>query len=128
MIGVKKNNKGYFKKTEEFLKKNMNGQNHMFILNKYGARGVELLRDATPVDTFKTASSWSYTIEQDRERYKINFINSNVIDGVNIAIILQYGHGTRNGGYVVGTDYINPALKTAFEEMRDELVREVRRS
>ena len=126
MIRVK--TKGDFKNTELFLKKHIDSRNIMPILEKYGARGVELLRQATPVDSSKTATSWDYEIEsRDNGEYHIQFTNSNVNDGVNIAIILQYGHGTRNGGYVKGQDYINPALKKAFEEMRDELIKEVRR-
>ena len=126
MIRVK--TKGDFKNTELYLKKHTDNRNIMPILEKYGARGVELLRQATPVDSSKTATSWNYEIESEGNgEYHIQFTNSNVNDGVNIAIILQYGHGTRNGGYVKGVDYINPALKKAFEEMRDELIKEVKR-
>lgn len=126
MIRVK--TKGDFKNTELFLKKHADNRNIMPILEKYGARGVDLLRQATPVDSSKTSASWDYEIEsKGNGEYHIQFINNNVNDGVNIAIILQYGHGTRNGGYVKGRDYINPALKKAFEEMRDELIKEVKR-
>lgn len=118
---------GDFKSTESFLKKYTDKQNFLPILEKYGARGVELLQQNTPADSSKTAMSWSYEIEEGKNDYKIHFSNSNIVDGVNIAIILQYGHGTKNGGYVKGIDYINPAIKTAFEEMRDELVKEVKR-
>lgn len=125
MIRVK--TKGDFKNTELFLKKYTNNGNIMPILEKYGARGVELLQQATPIDSSKTATSWGYEIESTGNgEYHIQFFNTNVNDGVNIAIILQYGHGTRNGGYVKGRDYINPALKQAFEEMRDELIKEVK--
>lgn len=125
MIRVKA--KGDFKNTELFLKKHTDNRNIMAILDKYGARGVELLRQATPVDSSKTATSWGYEVETDgKGEYRIQFTNSNVNSGVNIAIILQYGHGTRNGGYVKGRDYINPALKKAFEEMRNELIKEVK--
>lgn len=124
MIKVKV--KGDFKNTEEYLKKIKDSKSILAILEKYGERGVELLSSATPVDTSKTALSWSYEIESNGEEYTIQFKNDNVNRGVNIAIILQYGHGTRNGGYVRGRDYINPAIKQAFEEMRDELIKEVR--
>lgn len=126
MISVK--TKGDFKNTERFLKRYNDDANVMPILEKYGNRGVELLTSATPIDTSKTSVSWAYEIENTKKgEYHIQFFNQNVNNGVNIAIILQYGHGTRNGGYVRGRDYINPAIKTAFDEMRDELIREVKR-
>lgn len=124
MISVK--SKGDFSNTELFLKRCIDNKRIMPILEKYGKLGVEELSMATPVDTFTTADSWNYEIESDgKGEYHIQFTNSNVNDGVNIAIILQYGHGTRNGGYVKGIDYINPALKPVFEDMRDELIKEV---
>lgn len=126
MIRVK--TKGDFKNTELFLKKHIDNKNIMPILEKYGTRGIDILRQATPVDSSKTATSWNYEIESEGNgEYHIQFTNDNVNNGVNVAIILQYGHGTRNGGYVKGRDYINPALKKTFEEMRDELIKEVKR-
>lgn len=119
--------KGDFKNTEAYLNKLKDTNRVTGILNKYGERGVELLRIATPVDSGQTASSWGYEIVSNGDEHSIQFTNSNVNRGVNIAIILQYGHGTRNGGYVQGRDYINPAIRQAFDEMRDELVREVQR-
>lgn len=97
------------------------------ILNKYGRMGVLALSDNTPVDTGLTAASWSYSIEKTRGGEKIVFSNSNNQNGLNIAIILQYGHGTGTGGYVVGIDYINPALEPVFQQMADELWGEVTR-
>lgn len=124
MIKVK--TKGDFKNTELFLKNCFSEKNIMPILEDYGDLGVELLSDATPIDSGMTSMSWNYEIESNgKGEYKIQFTNDNIVDGVNIAIILQYGHGTRNGGYVVGQDYINPALKQVFEELRDELIKEV---
>ena len=95
------------------------------ILNRYGKMGVELLSSDTPINTGTTASSWRYEITSSGGDYEINWMNDNVNDGVNIAIILQYGHATRNGGYVTGIDYINPVVKQVFEEMADELWKEV---
>lgn len=96
------------------------------ILNEYGKRGVEALSDATPVDTGKTASSWFFEIKYDNNSATIEWHNSNVVkDYANIAILLQYGHGTRNGGYVVGRDYINPAIRPIFDEMADKVWKEV---
>lgn len=124
---IKITTKGDFKNTEAYLNKLKDTNRITSILNKYGERGVELLRIATPVDSGQTASSWGYEIDSNGDEHSIQFTNSNVNRGVNIAIILQYGHGTRNGGYVQGRDYINPAIRQAFDEMRDELIREVRR-
>lgn len=94
-------------------------------LDKYGKAGVAALASATPVDTGKTASSWSYKIENSKGTASISFYNSNIQNGVPIAIILQYGHGTRNGGWVQGRDYINPAIRPLFDELVNEAWREV---
>lgn len=115
---------GDFKNTEKFFK-NMQSSNIEEILDRYGSKGVELLKDATPYDTGMTSSSWSYDVTLQNGKYRVNFYNNNVVDGVNIAIILQYGHGTRQGGYYEGEDYINPAIKKAFDDMVEELWREV---
>lgn len=95
------------------------------ILDLYGARGVEALRAATPVDTSKTANSWDYRKVKTNTGYALEFHNSNVNNYVNIAIILQYGHGTGTGGYVAGRDYINPAVKPVFDQIADALTKEI---
>ena len=115
---------GNFNNITRFLER-MSKQDAMSILNKYGKRGVELLRTATPIDTGKTADSWGYEAVRENGRYKIYWSNSNIQNGVPIAIILQYGHATRNGGYVEGIDYINPALEEVFTSMAEELWKEV---
>ena len=125
---IKLKAKGGFKNTERYLKDKIDDKRIMSILDKYGSIGVELLSKATPVDSSKTATSWGYSVENtEKGKYSIQFTNSNINNGVNIAVILQYGHGTRNGGYVKGIDYINPPLRTVFEEMKNELIKEVRR-
>ena len=96
--------------------------------DKYGRAGVEALESATPRDTGKTAASWSYEISHKNGSTTITFKNSNTTDyGVPIAILIQYGHGTRNGGFVEGVDYINPALRPIFEEMANDAWKEVTR-
>lgn len=100
----------------------------MDVLNKYGKEGVSVLSAATPVETGRTANSWTYEVEQGKGSASITFSNTNINKGVSIAIILQYGHGTRNGGYVQGRDYINPAIQPIFDKMVDELWREVTRT
>lgn len=95
-------------------------------LEKYGEEGVTALASATPVDTGLTANSWNYKIEQTKNSVSITFYNTNIQNGVPIAIILQYGHGTRNGGWVEGRDYINPAIQPIFDRIANEAWKEVR--
>lgn len=125
MISIKQ--RGDFKKTEQFLKKSL-GRNYLSVLEKYAKQGVSALSAATPVKTGLTASSWGYEIIQNKGSISIVWKNSNVQNGVNIALILQYGHGTRNGGYVKGINYINPALKPIFDKMADAAWKEVTKS
>ena len=94
-------------------------------LNKYGREGVAALSSATPVDSGKTASSWAYKIERKNGSVVISFHNSNIQNGVPIAIILQYDHGTRNGGWVQGRDYINPAIQPIFDKIANDAWKEV---
>lgn len=117
--------KGDFDKIYDALDKCVSVSNNYSIFDEYGRRGVEALSSATPFLTGKTAGSWSYTVEERKNRIAIRFHNSNIQNGVPIAIILQYGHATRNGGYVGGIDYINPAIRPVFEELANELFREV---
>lgn len=93
--------------------------------SKYGQAGVDALASATPVDTGLTANSWYYKIEKSNGSTTISFHNSNIQNGVQIAIILQYGHGTRNGGWVQGRDYINPAIRPLFDKIVNDAWREV---
>lgn len=124
---IKVNTKSNLDKIDAYLKKIKDDKNIVSILEKYGAIGVEKLAAATPTKGGKTADSWHYAIKKDKKRYSIQFYNTNVVNGTNIAIILQTGHSTRNGGYVKGTDYINPVTKSVFNDMVNELVKEVRR-
>lgn len=95
-------------------------------LRSYGEKGVEALRDATPSRTGETASAWRYEIEKTPRGFTIYWINDHTNQGVNIALILQYGHGTGTGGFVNGIDYINPALRSVFQGFADEIWEEVR--
>ena len=115
---------GSFNKTEQFLKK-ANNASKTIDLTKYGEKGVAALQAATPTRTGVTASSWYYKIEKSGSKITLSFLNSNVNRGVPIAIILQYGHGTNNGGWVQGRDYINPALRPVFDEMVQTIWKEV---
>ena len=119
--------KGDFSNLTNFLERAKNAI-HIGDLDKYGKAGVAALSSATPVDTGLTASSWSYEIEIKNGSVIIVFKNSNIQNGVPIAIILQYGHGTRNGGWVEGRDYINPAIQPIFDEIANNAWKEVTKS
>ncbi len=116
--------KGDFSNTKRFmerLKETVKCSN----LDVYGKKGVAALSAATPVDTGLTANSWKYEITHDKESATISFTNTNIQNGVPIAVILQYGHATRNGGWVQGRDYINPAIQPIFDEIAKDAWREV---
>lgn len=116
--------KGDFKKTEKFLEGalvfNIRG-----VLERYGRAGVTALAAATPKDTGLTASSWGYEIEVKRGEARVIWTNSNINEGMPIAILIQYGHGTGSGGYVEGRDYINPAMRSIFDQLADAAWKEV---
>lgn len=112
--------RGSFKNLERFLK-SMRKREIYNQLNEYAREGVRALAENTPVDSGITASSWTYEIEDSRKTYTIKWLNKNVNKGVNIAIILQYGHGTGTGGYVAGRDYINPAIQPVFNRISDKV-------
>lgn len=116
--------KGDFSKLTKFLEKAKNVV-RIGDLDKYGREGVAALAAATPVDSGVTASSWSYEIVHKDGSVSITFNNSNIQNGVPIAVILQYGHGTRNGGWVQGRDYINPAVQPIFDKIANNAWREV---
>lgn len=116
--------KGDFSKLTSFLEK-VKQVVRISDLDKYGKEGVAALMSATPKDTGLTANSWSYEIIRSGGNVKIVWKNSNIQNGVPIAVILQYGHGTRNGGYVKGIDYINPAIQPVFNEIAKNAWEEV---
>ena len=116
--------RGDYAKLTRYLQKQKRSAK-VTILDKYGQAGVNALAAATPVDTGLTANSWYYRIESNANSATITFCNSNVQNGIPIAIILQYGHGTRNGGWVQGRDYINPAIQPIFDKIVDDAWKEV---
>ena len=116
--------KGDFSKLTRFMER-AKGAVHLSALDKYGREGVAALASATPVDSGLTASSWYYKIEQKNNSITISFYNSNIQNGVPMAVILRYGHGTRNGGWVQGRDYINPAIQPIFDRIANDAWREV---
>lgn len=124
---IKFKQKGDFSKYMRFSERILNVV-RMGSLDQWGRKGVQALRDATPVDSGLTASSWFYKIDHDPNRATISFHNSNVNDGVPIAIILQYGHGTGTGGWVQGRDYINPAIQPIFDQIAEDAWKEILKS
>jgi len=118
---------GSTKKTEDFLERMQSGS--IFdMLDGYGLAGVDALSEATPVDTGETAASWFYRITEENGRHILSWHNDHINENVNIAIILQYGHGTGTGGWVEGRDYINPEMQPLFDKMTEDLWREVGRA
>ena len=123
---VKINQKGDFKNLTSYLIKSKKGPS-LSALTGLCEEGVRALADATPKDTGLTSQSWEYNIVRKEGSVSITFNNTNIQNGVPIAVILQYGHATRNGGYVQGIDYINPALRPIFEKIAEDAWEEVKR-
>lgn len=121
---LKFTHKGNFNKIEKFFIR-MSGAQYLNILEKYGREGVAALSAATPVDSGETASGWTFEIERGSSSTTISWSNTHSNDGVNIAVILQYGHGTGTGGYVQGIDYINPAMARIFDNIAKQAWKEV---
>lgn len=124
-MGISVRHKGDFRRTEKLLKKSL-GLDYRNVLEKYAKQGVAALSSATPIDTGETAASWDYEIIQNGSSISIVWKNYNIENGINIAIILQYGHATRGGGYVQGRDYINPALRPIFDRLAEAAWKEVK--
>ena len=122
MISFK--NTGDFSRTINFLNKASNGT-IISRLDRFGIEGVNALSKSTPVDTGLTANSWHYKIDSSKGQTTISWYNSNIVNGVPIAIILQYGHGTGNGGWIEGRDYINPTMRPIFDNIADQAWKEV---
>lgn len=116
---------GNTNRVEQFLKR-MIGGDIFSLLNRYGQEGVDALAAATPKDSGETAAGWYYEVTHKNGTYSISWKNRNVVDGVNIAIILQYGHGTGTGGYVAGRDYINPVILPLFERIKADVWKAVK--
>ena len=116
--------KGDFSKINRYLER-LKEAVKLGDLNKYGRQGVQALSSATPIESGETANSWYYKINRTKESVAITFHNSNIQNGVPIAIILQYGHGTGTGGYVEGRDYINPAIQPIFDKIAEDAWKEV---
>ncbi len=126
-MGIQITSSGDLSKTTQFLNR-LQHRDYLNTLAEYAQRGVDALKAATPIDTGTTADSWYYEIKHDRNQTTISWCNSNVNEGVIIAAIIQYGHGTQNGAYIQGTDYINPAMRDIFDALANECWKEVTRS
>ena len=124
MAIIKVKHKGNFKNAEGFFNRTLR-RDYLTVLNRYGQRGVELLREATPKNSGITSESWDYKIEDGGGQVSISWTNSHENQGVNIAILIIYGHGLHNGGYVQGNDFVTPVLEPIMREMADQLWKEV---
>ena len=118
MISI--SSKGSFKNTEKFLQ-SMSKGDIFRSLDKYGQEGVVALSAATPSESGATAAAWSYEVTKGRGQYSISWTNGHIVGGVPVVILLQYGHGTGTGGYVQGRDFINPALKSIFDRIANDV-------
>lgn len=116
--------KGDWSKTTDWLKRD-NKQVIMDALNKCGEAGVEALKQNTPVDTGRLASSWYYTVEATDKKATITWSNSDIENGLNVALLVEYGHGTKSGYYIEGRDFIRPAIRPIFDQLADTVWKEV---
>ena len=115
---------GDFGNTERFLK-NVNNDSFFANLESYGQAGVRALADNTPRDSGKTAQSWGYKVIRSRTNPGIEWYNTNVNDGTSVAILIQYGHATKSGGYISGRDYINPVIRPIFDKIAADIWKKV---
>ena len=123
---IKVTSKGNWNQTNAYLTRLSSG-NHLKVLEKFGPIGVRALAQATPKESSLTANSWTYEVESRAGFFKMSWLNTHVNDGANIAILLQFGHGVRGGGYVEGRDFINPAIRPVFDQMAEEMWKAVTR-
>lgn len=121
---IKFKQKGDFKKVNSYFER-LEEAIHVGCLDRFGKAGVDALSKATPVDSGLTASSWDYEVEHSKNSVRLSFYNTNIQNGVPIAVVLQYGHGTKNGGWVEGSDYINPAIRPIFNRIANESWKEI---
>lgn len=126
MAIIRVKHKGNFNNFERFCNRALR-KDYLNVISTYADIGVQALREATPKESGKTRDSWDYEIVEGKDRTTLYFTNSHENNGVNIAILLIYGHGTRNGGYVEGNDFVSPALRPIFQDLADSMWREVTR-
>lgn len=115
---------GSFDNTMKFLNR-MKSEKMFDNLDRFGRQGVDALRSATPIETGLAGKSWGYQIGHTNGQVSISWFNTDVEGGVNIAVILQYGHGTGTGGWVQGRDYINPSMRPIFDKILDDVWKQV---
>lgn len=125
MSAITFKSKGEFDELKSYLKRAQKDASDLAMLDKYGKRGCEILASATPIDTGETARSWTYEVKKTETGMSLSFKNTNIQNGVPVVILLQYGHATKNGGYVQGRDFVNPAIQPLFDELADILWKEV---
>jgi hypothetical protein len=121
---IKFTHRGNFDRTERFLKR-AKDNDYISILTKYALQGLHALINSTPKDSGLTSDSWSYDIEIRKSGFSIYWKNKNLVNGIPVVILLQYGHGTRSGSFVEGRDFINPAMRPIFDSLSENLWKEV---
>lgn len=121
---VKFRHHGNFQTTERFLNA-VRRKDYRRTINEFANRGKLQLASATPIDSSLTANSWDYEVKIYQGGFKIIWTNSNLVDGIPVAILIQYGHGTRNGSFIQGRDYINPTMQPIFDQIAESLWKEV---
>ena len=121
---IKLSSNGDWSKTTSFLRRAYK-LDIGALLKKYAEQGLKALSAATPVDTGLAASSWGYRIDVKKGESTITWTNSDIEGGCSVVLLIQYGHGTRNGGYIQGRDFINPAMQPVFDDMVEEIWKEV---
>lgn len=126
-MGFRMSSSGSFKSLNRFVEWSKKKE-YKVNLDEIGRAGVTVLARNTPKDTGLTAKSWAYHIQQRKRGYRVTWTNSNEVDGAIVAVLLQYGHATANGGYVPGIDYINPAMKLLFDDFLDEIWKEIQKA
>lgn len=127
MAAITFRQKGDFKKLYNLLEKYKLDLIGKTAIDKYAEKGLEALQSATPVRTGKTAASWTYTVEIEPQLARVTYHNTNIQNGENIALLIQYGHATKSGAWVEGRDYINPAIQPVFDEIVEEAVTEMKK-
>lgn len=122
---IRVSSSGNFNKTYGFLNKLIKRQEFVS-LNRYGEMGVDALSKSTPIDSTMTAKSWEYKITKDRKGIRIDWYNTNEVNGTPVAVLIQYGHATGTGGYVIGRDFINPTMRPIFDKIADDVWKKVK--
>lgn len=123
MIKIKQ--KGNFENLDKFLKKSLKIIKIDNIV-PIAEECMQKLKEATPKDSGLTADSWSYEITNTQYKKILTIYNSNVVNGVNIAFVIDVGHISNGGHWVEGKDYIEPEVLGAFNKILNNTWKELK--